>query len=440
MEKKNLDAQSGTQELAAPILPEKTCWDEEYLAKPEPFSASKREFVLALCLYPVVYFCYLGDSSVWPFAVFCALFCAMTEAFYWKLPRSRESWFWLGCLMITAITGTFGKNRVWGELTVLFTHAFAVYWVLSRSGRLLEGESSHLLPLDALFGLIVFPFKHFFLRIRTIGYGLSQLKGGGKKQPAVYGLAALSLALTLGLLALAVRSLASADEAFAGATERVFSALRFEVDSLVLWRFAASLPVGAYLFGLIAGTGRESLEGVRARGEKVNAALGTLHKVPMVVWTAALGVFALVYAAFFVLQAGYLFGAFTRTVPEGYTVAEYARQGFFSLCRVMAINFALLWLVTRTGMLPVQAGSRHNRILCSVILLEGLLFAVIAASKLYLYIASYGFTPLRLQSAWLIAVLAFGCGCALYALWTRKKSFRIWIYFSAAALTLLCLY
>ena len=437
MEKKNLDAQSGTQELAAPILPEKTCWDEEHLAKPTPFSASKRELWLAFFMYLPAYL-YLSGAR-YAFPAFCALFLLAAEWFYRDAPRSPESWFWLACTAVTACAVSFGKNRVWGDLTVLAAHAFAVYWVLCRSGRLLEGKTGHLLPLDALFGLIVFPFKHFFLRIRTVGYGLSHWKDGGKKQPAVLIFAGLGLVLAVGLLILAVQNLSRADAVFSDAAARVSSALRFEVNSLILWNVMLSLPVGAYLFGLIAGTGRESPESVHARGEKVNAALAALRKVPMAVWTAALGVFALVYAAFFVLQAGYLFGAFTRTVPEGYTVAEYARQGFFSLCRVMAVNFALLWLVTRWGAKPVRE-NRGTLALSVLLLLQSLAFAIIAASKLYLYIDTFGFTPLRLQSAWLIGVLSCGTVCAIVSLLTGKRTVRLWALFSAASLTLLSLY
>ena len=69
---------------------------------------------------------------------------------------------------------------------------------------------------------------------------------------------------------------------------------------------------------------------------------------------------------------------------------------------------------------------------CAVLLCQSLMFAAIAASKLYLYISSYGFTPRRLQSAWLIAVLAAGTGCALYSLVTGKKTVRYWMLFSAA--------
>ena len=437
MEKKNLDVQSGTQGACAPILPEKTCWSDEYLAKPAPFSASKRELLLAVFLYVPAYLYLCGARYAFP--VFCALFVLAVEWFYRDAPRTWESWFWLSCVAVTAYAVSFGKNRVWGDLTVLFTHAFAVYYVLCRANRLLEGETSHLLPLDALFGLIVFPFRHFFLRIRTVGYGVSHVRSGKKAKPAVLMFAALGFTLAVGLLILAVQDLSRADAAFSDAAAQIFSALRFKVNGAVLWNAVLSLPVGAYLFGLIAGTGRESLEGVRARGQKVNAAISALHKIPMALWTAVLGVFALVYAAFFVLQAGYLFGAFTKAVPEGYTVAEYARQGFFSLCRVMAVNFALLWLVTRWGAKPVRE-DRGTRVMSVLLLVQSLAFAAVAAAKLHLYIDIYGFTPLRFQSAWLIGVLSCGAVCAAISLLTGKKTFRIWTMLSAAALTLLSLY
>lgn len=310
---------------------------------------------------------------------------------------------------------------------------------LCRSGRLLEGESGHLLPLDALFGLIVFPFKHLFLRIRTVSFALTHRKTGEDKHPAAWAAMAVGALLALGLLALAVRELSGADAAFDAWTQKLLGVFQWRLNEQTLWNVLLSLPVGAYLFGLIAGTGREKIEAVRARGERVNAALGSLRKVPVAVWTAALGVFAALYLAFFSLQAGYLFGAFVKMIPDGYTIAEYARQGFFSLCRVMAVNFALLWLVTRACVKPVRQ-EKTLLLLCAVLLCQSLVFAAIAASKLYLYISSYGFTLRRLQSAWLIAVLAAGTGCALYSLVTGKKAVRYWMLFSAATLMLLSLY
>ena len=66
-----------------------------------------------------------------------------------------------------------------------------------------------------------------------------------------------------------------------------------------------------------------------------------------------------------------------------------------------------------------------------------LLLAVTAGSKLWLYIDCFGFTPLRLQSAWLICSLAFGCIAAIWSIVRKKETFRAWAIFSAATLTAL---
>ena len=113
------------------------------------------------------------------------------------------------------------------------------------------------------------------------------------------------------------------------------------------------------------------------------------------------GCFCAVYLLFFTVQGSYLFGAFRHRLPVGFTVAQYARQGFFQLCMVMGVNFLLLWLVTHSS----RALNRPGRIMCTVLLEQSILLAVTALSKLALYIACFGFTPLRLQSSWLVCVL-----------------------------------
>lgn len=105
----------------------------------------------------------------------------------------------------------------------------------------------------------------------------------------------------------------------------------------------------------------------------------------------------------------------------------------------MAVNFLLLWLVTRLSAKPVNE-SAVLKLLCALLLAESLLFAAIAFSKLALYISCFGFTPRRLQSSWLVCVLAAGCVSALYSLLSGKKSFRFWLLLSAVSLAFLHLY
>ena len=138
---------------------------------------------------------------------------------------------------------------------------------------------------------------------------------------------------------------------------------------------------------------------------------------------------------FFAVHTHELFGAFVRRLPEGYIVSQYALEGFFEMGKVMAVNFALLWLVTRSS----RERGKALKWLCLFLLSESLLFAVIAFSKLALYIDNFGFTPKRIQGAWAIFVLSFGCVCAAVSLLAKRKTFRIWMIFGAVTFSLLAL-
>lgn len=424
MNENELEARAASGEMPAPIFPAESA-----------FSASPRELAAALLLYPAafVYVRVLVDGPFWPFLL---LFVGLVELVCWERPRTRASWFWLACMLL-CWAGSHG--RVWGQGVWLPLHVLAVWWVLHRSGALLERQSGPLLPLDLLDGFWVFPFRHFFLRLRTLCYGLTHAgqRRERKSETVLSTLAATAAALLLFVFAL--RLLQAADKDFDHLVAEALSWLRLPDWGQNGFQLALSLPVGAYLFGLIAGGCRAERDVLDARAARTRAGLEKLRRVPRAAWLAALALFGLLYLLFFALQARYLFGAFVRRLPEGFVVSAYARRGFFELCRVMAVNFALLWLVTRTAE-RTPRDDRTLRLLCLLLLVESLLFAVVAASKLALYIDCFGFTPRRFQSLWLVCTLALGCLCSLWSLLTGRRSIRVFLGASALSFVLLGLY
>lgn len=415
------------------------------------FTASVPERLAAFATYALgyLYIHIFFADALWdcPYllALFTLGFVALTEYLNRSTPRSRESWVWLGCVATLCAAVVCHRGNAWDGVGApfFFLHIFAVWWVLSRSAALLDGESGHLLPLDALDGFVVFPFSHFFHRARTVFFSLSALRTKQKKEKAdaetvLWSL--LMIAAALGLLLLAANLLASSDNGFAA----LFSGVADWFQWHWTWDFnmtklVFSLPVGAYLFGLLDGALRQDKDVLRARSRNVGEQMAALRGVPEHVWLTLMALFCLLYLTFFAVQGRYLFGAFTRTLPDGFVVSEYARQGFFELCKVMAINFALLWLVMRSSKIEVRQ-QKAARVLCLVLLAESFLLAVVAFSKLALYISCFGFTPRRLQSTWLVCVLAFGTGCAAWSLTRGGKAFRVWMIFGAVTLSLLCLY
>lgn len=418
---------------------------EDLTAPRPPFEASRAEVLAALLMFVTgyLYICFFEHFDGWLLPAVAVGLIAATELLHWQVRRSWESWVWLGCFL-AAILGTvldaFRYSSVWDiHQKVLFVHIFAVWWILSRSGKLLEGKSGHLLPLDALNGFILLPFGGFFLRIRTLWWGLRQLRPTRERTSARrWGWLTLAAGLCLLLFIAATGLLMQADAGFSALLEGLAPLFRLRLDADVQLNLLLSLPVGAWLFGLIDGARRQPVEKLETRRTKTAQLLAAIQKVPAGFWMGIVGVFSVLYLAFFILQGSYLFGAFTRTLPEGFIVSEYARQGFFELCKVMALNFALLWLVTR--MVSPETRQRKGFLAaCLLLLAESLLFAVIALSKLGLYISCFGFTPLRLQSSWLSCVLLAGCVLWAWSLLTGRPAFRKWMVFGAVSLSLLTL-
>ena len=437
---------SGEAESNAAALP----------VEPVRFSASRAETAVAFLMIIPGYLYVtrvLEPGSSWALPVFAGILILFTEILNKHIPHPKESWFCLSLFVLFTGTITAGRARAFDisgfwdgrSVALLALHAYAVWWIMSRNGCLLEGRSGHLLPADALHAFVIIPFGNFFLRIRTMIHAVihperKNTDDRSKKwRNLLWTLAAAAVALWLFLTAL--KLLTRADEGFGRVFEGFLDSLAdlIRLDQDWFYDLLLALPVSAWLFGLIAGGARTDKAVLRMRGEKISARLETMHRVPSVTCAVLTGAFCLLYLAFFIVQAGYLFGAFSRTLPEGFIVSEYARQGFFELCKVMAVNFTVFWLMLRFASARLQESSLLKTV-CLILLLESLLFAAVAFSKLFLYIDCFGFTPKRLLSAWLVVVLACGTLCSGYSLLTGKKSFSFWLYFSAGSLVLVSLY
>lgn len=121
-----------------------------------------------------------------------------------------------------------------------------------------------------------------------------------------------------------------------------------------------------------------------------------------------LGLVTALFAAFVLLQLGYLFGG--RGAIEsisGLTVAEYARRGFFEL--VAAAGLVLVLLLALGAAAPAGTGRTVYRSLAATLIGLVLIVIVSAFLRLNLYVDTFGLTTDRLYAATFMAWLT----CAL---------------------------
>ena len=386
----------------------------------------------AVIAYIYVVAAYSGEHWTKWIVLFAALLCGGVELSARRVPRRGESWVWLGCLWTVLLCGALGRARAWEGWFPLIVHGFGAYWVIVRSGHLLEaGGSSRYLPADALFGAVLVPLRHFFLRLRVLKASGRRDSGRRFTPAAMVGVVAAAI-IALFLLGVSMALLAEADPNFQQLSDGIWNALR-GFDARLAIYFLLSLPVGAYLYGMVFGTRREASVGDFRK--RLDAGIGALRQVPGGAWPVLLGLFVALYAVFFAVQGSYLFDGLRGLLPERFTAAQYARRGFFELCGVMAVNFTLLGAaaVSAEGGLRAHAAARRTGM---ALMAESGLLAVTAAAKLALYVHRFGFTPLRLQSCWLVLVLFMGSLAALHALWTGRDMTKAWLIASAVLLAL----
>ena len=230
-------------------------------------------------------------------------------------------------------------------------------------------------------------------------------KLGSKGKTILY--AAVSVAVSVPVVAVVLNLLMSADVLFGDMAERVLESLNlrniFGVLALTVLVFFA---VYGFLSYVVKGEIREEV----AEGKKAESILA----IPMA------GILTVLYLVFSVVQIGGLFLG-KMTLPEGYTYAMYAREGFFQLLAVSIFNLLL-----------VLAGIqffKKNKILTVLLTLMSLCtFIMIASSamRMVLYIKTYHLTFLRILVLWglmLLAILFAGVITTLY-----KKQFSLFRY------------
>lgn len=132
-------------------------------------------------------------------------------------------------------------------------------------------------------------------------------------------------------------------------------------------------------------------------------------------------VIAFVYIVYLLSQITYFFGAFSRLLPENFTVAEYARRGFFEMSAICAINLLLVALALILTKRNAQGRvPRSTKGLCIFIIAFSLAVIVTVCAKLALYMSNFGLTKLRVYTTVFCVMLAVVFICALIRLCARR--------------------
>ena len=234
----------------------------------------------------------------------------------------------------------------------------------------------------------------------------------------------IGVACAIPVLVIIISLLSSADLAFSGIMNIIIGdavpTFAKTVLGLVLTTFVIS-----YGFTL-----------KKARIHDIN--LPKINGLETVFIASFLSVVSLAYLLYLFSQLAYFFSAFNSILPEGYkfTVAAYARRGFFELCAISVINLIIIvlsmLLSSKDGKLPTLI-----KIFCSFISFFTLIICVTAISKMVLYISEFGMTILRITTSAFIVFLMIVFTAIIFRIYIQKTRVTKIALLSAAVILLI---
>jgi len=202
----------------------------------------------------------------------------------------------------------------------------------------------------------------------------------------------LGLLCAIPALAILIPLLISSDAAFEG----LVGSLDWEFGGRALYALGFGGFAALLLFTLLftSNQGPKKKDGVVRKGVEPAAVAGFL------------GIIGAVYALYLLSQFAYFTDAFRGLLPKGFTVAEYARRGFFEMCWIVAINLFLF--VLALGLCRKDGGRIPGAIkaLALFLCVFSLILVATALSKMILYVRSFGLTRLRLTTSVFMVFLA----------------------------------
>ena len=358
--------------------------------KPSPYRLNKRDRIAAGCLLALSFLLVitgLWDEFCAGFTVACSLLFCMLSLYFARKGRRVGVYPLLCGILAALLCGVFCATS--GTLVRLFAvpviAALSVIWFASLAG--------HPIPADEL-GLASLVLRQAGNAFVQTPRSVRSLFSSDDPHVKTLSKATLGLVCAVPVLCAVIPLLIRSDAAFEGLMQHMFSDFASTAAQCILALLLFPLLVG-FAFSMRKDAPRPGDPKPRKR-------------VDTTILAAFLGVLSLCYLVFLFSQLAYFFSAFSGMLPEDYafTVADYARRGFFEMCWIAGINlcvlYALLLLAKQNdGKIPVLL-----RVFGTFIGVFTLLILSTAISKMVLYVYAFGMTVLRIGTSAFMAFMA----------------------------------
>ena len=305
--------------------------------------------------------------------------------------------------ILTAISAiVISAALILGESTFLLKLAYAYslasycYFIYAALGNRIESGFSDFIYIDFIKILFILPFC-------SLAAIFSALSNDAAKKSSRFMLKLL-LGIAIAVIpTLIISGLLAYDEGFLKILDDIFS-INGQQLAHIIASLIFTLPLAMYGFGLYNSASQRVLKD-QMNAESCRNGLKKTKILPQLTAVVAVIPILFLYVIFFISQWKYYISGLTGVLPENFSYAEYARQGFFELCTVSVIN---LLLITAIAFFIKRSNEKKPFILKIITLLFCICTLVLictAVAKLMMYIEYYGLTQKRIYAMWLMALI-----------------------------------
>jgi hypothetical protein len=204
----------------------------------------------------------------------------------------------------------------------------------------------------------------------------------------------VGIVIAIPIVAALIGLLASADPIFSEKVDTFFALFRIEKWGEYLFRGCYILALAYLVIGII-------LYAITSSRERKLIGVEKPWLPPFLDWIQSVIILSavnLVFLAFVIVQFQYFFGGQANIVIDGYTYAEYARNGFNELVSVTIISLLLLFALSSVTKRESPNQRRSFSGLGVALVSLVVVILVSAFQRLLLYESAYGFTRIRVQT------------------------------------------
>lgn len=397
------------------------------VAKPAPLSVDRRDkvfFVLFLAWSILAVNLSVFGGFALGFTVSAVLLCTMLFLYHLR-PALRMTPFALICL-IAAVGFSIPFSLYNSAVSRFWLFCAFSFYLIAAFSQMTESARWSFCTFRGIASVCKTLFFDPWEQLPTTARSLSADRKDRPKNEKAKGIW-LGILCAVPVLAVVLPLLIASDAAYEALLHRLLDLTPADLFGSLILGVILFVP----LFSLAFAQRKRSIAAC-----KNSAASSISGKVSSASVSAFLAVIAFVYLTYLLVQPVYFIGAFRGILPQSFTMAEYARRGFFELTAICAINLLLLFvcllIVRRNGtQLPTCV-----KVFSALICVFSMAFSVFSIAKMIMYIGRFSMTRMRVCTLIFMVLLFVFFLCVLLRLLFERFAYMKFILILTAVIGL----